>query len=246
MTDKLDYGIYYRTFNSDSDEYAKHMTANLATQIAPWLPDDKTSPALDIGCGMGFLIMALKSHGYKDVIGVDIDESQINACKSRELNAHLINDLEAYLAQHKGKFGLITMMDVLEHIPHNNQINVLKLIYTALTPNGKLILQVPNASSIVASRWQYNDFTHHLTYTEHSIRFALLNAGFNSVFVPHDTNLEPRPSLRPSKIFSAANRKQFKRWAIRRIWREVLSIEVGENQISKIPLGVNLNAIAEK
>ena len=48
----------------------------------------------------------------------------------------------------------------------SRQIETLRRIHTALAPGGRLIVQVPNASSIIAPRWQYQDFTHHCSFTE--------------------------------------------------------------------------------
>ena len=64
--------------------------------------------------------------------------------------------------------------------------------------------------------------------------------------VPNDDNLEPRPSLRPNRLLTKTNRIQFKRWMIRRLWRPVMLVEMGERRGSRIPLGLNLIAIADK
>ena len=246
MAAEFDYGVYYREVNEDTDEYAAHMAAHVFESFDAWFPSNTDIDALDIGCGMGFAMLALKSRGYRAVVGVDTDRSQIDACKRRNLDVELIDDLADYLGKNKGRFGLITMLDVLEHIPPAQQIFVLKRIRAALLPGGRLILRVPNASSIIAPRWQYQDFTHYCSFTELSIKFALVNAEFPSVIVPFDDNLEPRPSLRPNRLFTKGNRIQFKRWIVRRLWRQVMMVEMGERRAASIPLGVNLVAIADK
>ena len=38
------------------------------------LPDDKSTPILDIGCGHGRVLAFLSGRGYTDVRGVDRDE----------------------------------------------------------------------------------------------------------------------------------------------------------------------------
>ena len=246
MAAEFDYGVHYREFNEDTDEYAREMANEVLRTLGIWLPQRTDIDVIDIGCGMGFAMLALRDRGYCKVIGIDIDHSQIEVCRRRNLEVELIDDLGDYLSRHPGRFGLITMLDVLEHIPTAQQIAILKQANAALAPGGRLILKVPNASSIIASRWQYIDFTHHTSYTEHSIRFAVKCAGFDNVEVPFDDNLEPRPSLHPGRIFSKGNRMQFKRWIIRRLWRQVMMVEMGEQQAVRIPLGVNLLAIADK
>ena len=246
MATEFDYGVHYREFNEDTDEYAREMANEVLRTLGNRLPKRTDIDAIDIGCGMGFAMLALTDRGYRKVVGVDIDRSQIEACKRRNLDVELIADLGEYLSRYPGRFGLVTMLDVLEHIPTVQQIQILKQVNVALAPGGRLILKVPNASSIIAPRWQYIDFTHYTSYTEHSIRFAVKCAGFHSVEVPFDDNLEPRPSLRPNRILSKGNRIQFKRWIIRRLWRQVMLVEMGERQGNRIPLGVNLLAIADK
>jgi len=246
MVEEFDYGIHYREFNEDTDEYAREMADDLRRSLGKWFPERKDIDVIDIGCGMGFAMLGLKEHGFRTVVGVDVDRSQISACQRRQLDVELISDLGDYLAGHPRRFGLVTMLDVLEHIPPGQQIATLRRVWDALAPGGRLIVRAPNANSIIAPRWQYIDFTHYTSYTEHSIRFAIRSAGFTDVHVPYDDNLEPRPSLRPGKLFTKGNRTQFKRWIIRRLWRQVMMVEMGEKQAMRIPLGVNLLAIADK
>lgn len=246
MAIELDYGLHYREVNEDTETYAQGMAADVEHTLGRWMPERRDIDVLDIGCGMGFAMLALKARGYRSVRGIDIDRSQIEACRRRQLDVELITEIGLYLADHPQRFGLVTMLDVLEHIPPAQQIQTLRQILDALAPGGTLIIRVPNANSIIAPRWQYQDFTHHCSFTELSIRFAALNAGFREVEVPCEDNIEPRPSLRPSKLFTRSNRKQFKRWIIRRLWRQVMLVELDERQVSRMPFGVNLLAIARK
>lgn len=246
MPAEYNYGVYYREVNEETAEYAAHMTEVISRTFNKWLPADANMDVLDIGCGMGFAMSTLKLKGYRTVVGVDTDRSQVEACKKRNLDAELIDDLSNYLDENTNRFGLVMMIDVLEHIPTSQQIAILKKVRASLLPGGRLIIRVPNASSIISPRWQYQDFTHHCSFTELSIKFVLVNSGFLTVEVPVDDNLEPRPSFRPSVIFTKVNRIQFKRWIIRRLWRQVLIVEVGERRADSIPLGLNLIAIADK
>lgn len=246
MADDLNYGLHYREWHDESDEHMEQMCTILAEQLGPYLPPERNRPVLEIGCGMGFAMMTYQRLGFTTVKGVDIDTSQIEACKRRSLDVEQIDDLEAYLAGHVGEFGLVTMLDVLEHIPVASQINVLRAIQKAMAPGGRIIIQVPNASSIIAARWQYQDFTHVCSFTERSIRFALQSAGFPEVTVPALGNNLPRPSFRPARLLDKRSRPYLKLWLLRSVWRWVLEIESEEQDVSKLPLTVNLFAIADK
>ena len=246
MQPEYDYGLHFREFHESTKEYAEKEGDWTLQYLAPYLPVGRGIDTLDIGCGMGFAMLAFKKFGYRTVLGVDIDSSQIDACRALGLEVEKISDLSAYLKGYPGRFGLITLFDVLEHIPPQDQIETLRCIHGALAPNGRLIVKVPNASSIVAARWQFIDFTHYTSYTEYSVRYAIRSAGFPIVDVPATENPEPRPSLHPATLFTAGTWKQTKRWLVRRVWRFVLSVEFGDEYASKIPLGLNLLAIADK
>lgn len=246
MQGEYDYGVHFREFHQTGLEYAeKQADWNLQT-LMPYLPVARGIDVLDIGCGMGFALLAFKKFGYKTVLGVDIDQSQIDACREIGLDAEKISDLATYLKLNPKRFGLISLFDVLEHIRPDKQIETLRDIHEALAPGGRLLVKVPNASSIVAARWQFIDFTHFTSYTEYSIRYAIRTAGFARVDVPATENLEPRPSLRLTTLFTAGTWVQLKRWIVRRTWRMVMSVEFGDDYVSKIPLGLNLMAIADK
>lgn len=47
-------------------------SATTNSRIRGWLPTDRTSPVLDLGCGPGYLLKMLEDQGYTDVTGVDL------------------------------------------------------------------------------------------------------------------------------------------------------------------------------
>jgi cyclopropane fatty-acyl-phospholipid synthase-like methyltransferase len=246
VPDALDYSHYYREWHDESDAHFERMSASSLELLAPYLPVARGQSVLEIGCGMGFAIGAMGLAGFKSIRGVDIDTSQVAACKRRGLDVEQISDLESFLSTQEGQFDLIVMLDVLEHIAVSSQINVLRAIHAALRPGGRLIMQVPNATSLLAMRWMYQDFTHASTFTERSIRFALNNANFSKVDVPALENRTPRPSFRPWALLARKNRWYLKRWVVRSAWRMVLEAELPGDDLSAIPLSLNLMAIADK
>jgi predicted SAM-dependent methyltransferase len=71
---------------------------------------------------------------------------------------------------------------VLEHLETNDQcFDAMAAIERALRPGGFLICRVPNAAHILGTYSRYIDITHHRLFTSHSLRQALLAAGFTSV-----------------------------------------------------------------
>jgi SAM-dependent methyltransferase len=244
---ELDYTIYYRNWHDDSPEHARKMANWTAGLIRPYLPPAHELPAIDIGCGMGFALLALKQLGFTDVRGIDLDAGQIAVAKSHGLDAEKVCDSAEYLRLHPNTFSTVLLMDVLEHVPVGEQVPLLRTIHEAMQPGGRLLVQTPNANSILAARWRYNDFTHSSSFTEHSIRFVLLNSGFTSVEVPVNSPAR-RPSLR---LWRAEARRNFgrdlRRFMIDRVWRAVLRSELGDfDEVERIPTTLNLLAVATK
>lgn len=74
--------------------------------------------------------------------------------------------MKDYLEQ----FDIITVLDVLEHIPQNDGVEFLKGCKSALKEDGVLIIQVANIQSAESFLHRYNDLTHVFGYSLRSIR----------------------------------------------------------------------------
>src|SRR5438309_2975563 len=143
-------------------------------------PEDKNTPVLDIGIGRGEMLMCMREWGY-NYNGIDISRSTIKFCQALGLTCELVPDTIQALTAQPNKFGLITLLDVLEHIKKEQIIPTLTALRGALRPSGSLIVQVPNAQSRDAHLHRYNDFTHEIAFGELSLRQALLSAGFKRI-----------------------------------------------------------------
>ena len=70
--------------------------------------------ALDVGCGKGYGLLALRLLGY-EAYGFDINPDNIVYAKSLGFEDVLVYNLEDGIPFH-GNFDLITCFDVLEHV----------------------------------------------------------------------------------------------------------------------------------
>lgn len=236
---EIDYTRHYRNWHSDTPQHEKKMTSFYEGNILHYYPKDKSSAILDIGCGMGFLLLALSKNGYLTVKGIDIDEGQVKSCQSKGLDVSMVKDSIAYLKENANSFDFISAFDVLEHIPPAEQISFIAAIKIALKPNGQFICSVPNANSILGNRNRYIDYTHHVTFTEISLDFVLYNGGFEQIKVlPMDfVNF----SLNPAKFI------HWSLFKLSRFFRRINFIaELGVQQGKNIPLSFNLIGLVRK
>jgi 2-polyprenyl-6-hydroxyphenyl methylase / 3-demethylubiquinone-9 3-methyltransferase len=101
--------------------------------------------ALDVGCGAGLLTEPLARLGAK-VTGVDASAQLIAVAREHAAAMGLEIDYRAGEVQElKGKFDLITCMEVIEHVA--DPAVFLKALAKRLAAGGLLVMSTPNATS---------------------------------------------------------------------------------------------------
>jgi SAM-dependent methyltransferase len=243
--ERPDYGTHYAAVNNNLGDATYISTASwygrMLSEILPSIARDAL--ILDVGCGAGLLVNALQQAGFTNVAGVDPTESLVRVAAARGLPCRVVTEdfVEKASIDLASRHDVIFLLDVLEHIPVNRQLGFLRGLRRLLKPGGRLILSVPNASSTVAARWRYIDWTHTSAFTEHSLRYVLLGAGFGEPrFLPHEFGRRPRlPFLvRPAVLYWWMHR------GFRLLRRLEMVAELGP-QGWTIPLSVNLLATAD-
>jgi 2-polyprenyl-3-methyl-5-hydroxy-6-metoxy-1,4-benzoquinol methylase len=111
------------------------------------------TPVLDLGCGSGAWLARLSRYGFKSLHGVD-NQSFVTfpappvpfSCSHADLD----NDSDLGLGNIK--FGLITAIEVIEHV--HNPGRLLGHVARHLSDNGYFLLTTPNVHSVRARvRW---------------------------------------------------------------------------------------------
>jgi hypothetical protein len=74
-----------------------------------------------------------------------------------------------FLADDQRVYGLIAMLDILEHFTREELYPLLESVTARLGPGGRLIASVPNADSLQAARAIYADITHEIAFTPTSL-----------------------------------------------------------------------------
>lgn len=143
------------------------------------------SNILDIGCGYGSFLFFLKSHGYKNVYGVDLSTEEIKLCKEMFGSYKLYcEDAFEYVRKTKKKFDVIYLSHVIEHIEKDKLLDFLNNIRKILSKNGLLILVAPNSAAYFNSAAnRYGDYTHQIGFTNISLKQILTMTNYSSISI---------------------------------------------------------------
>ena len=115
-----DYTNYHK-FRRNECRY----TAELPQYLLNILPENRNIQILDIGCGNGDILYALKKRGYKNLQGIDLDETAVRWVKRNGIACENVNVLNY---KPNRKFDFIMCNHVLEHLPKQNVIPLLAYI----------------------------------------------------------------------------------------------------------------------
>jgi len=137
---------------------------------------------LDVGCGGGLLLGQLQRHGLR-VAGFDNSVSAASAAWTTNQVRVVCGDL-SQTPLRAGSCSVVTMFHVIEHLP--DAASYINAARELLTPNGRLVVQVPNASSwqflLLGSHWNGIDVPRHLVnYRESDLENLLDRCGFEVV-----------------------------------------------------------------
>lgn len=148
-----------------------------------FLPNDKSQPILDLGCGWGGFLNFLKSKGYVNLFGIDSSPQQVEIAHKLDLTNVEVGDLFSALEQKENYYACISAFNVLEHLNKEEVLPFCEKALQSLLPGGCLLLEIPNGNSIFGSRTRYWDFTHELSFTPTSIYQIFEVIGFNKIMI---------------------------------------------------------------
>ena len=141
---------------------------------------------VDVGCGGGLFLKMLGEQGYH---GIGLDNSTAAASLAWKSNGvpAVCGDLPQSPVG-PGTCTAVTMFHVLEHL--SDPIAYLESVRELLLPNGRAIVQVPNASSwqflVFGEHWNGLDVPRHLiNYREKDLEKLLDHCGFEVVRRKH-------------------------------------------------------------
>lgn len=157
---------------------------------------NSTVSVLDIGCGIGHYMKALKTLGIKDVTGLEIDKTCVGVCRKDGLSIIQGDILRPSRKLLNKKYDVVIAFDVIEHVPVEKTKlfihNALKLV----KKGGKLLIRTPSMNNPFSASIRYIDMTHTNGFTEESLCQLMDEAHVEEytirhldIFVIHDTNI---------------------------------------------------------
>jgi SAM-dependent methyltransferase len=124
---------------------------------------------LEAGCGLGYLVYALRQAGY-DAEGIDISEAAIKQAQSEYGDFYRAESVESHASSSSKKYDCIVMVEVIEHL--EEPIAFLRSSLCLLNPGGAIIVTTPNRSYVdYAEPWSTDLPPVHLWwFSEDSLR----------------------------------------------------------------------------
>ncbi len=177
----------------------------------------QSPPALDLGCGRGEFLEICRERGV-EARGFDTNERSVADLRQRGFEVTLSGIPECFQGMPDGSAGSILAAHVVEHLPVDALFALFRESARVLKKGGVLMIETPNAESIIVSGSEFWRDPTHLA-PRHPAALVLLGRehGFDVEEVravhplPEGTALESRPDDPPAlrRVVEAINARIF-------------------------------------
>jgi len=150
----------YTDYSADQELYLKTYRRRLSVIRRHF---DRPGRVLDIGCAAGFFLRVMQEEGW-DVTGLEPSDAIRGEAEqsigAENVHAGLLGDADL----EPGSFDLVTMWDVIEHIP--DTVAALHEVRKLLAPSGKFLVETQNVDSraarLLGKKWQHYKHAEHI------------------------------------------------------------------------------------
>ena len=148
--------------------------ASLLSVATPFVPCGRGGRLLDVGCGLGFSLLAARDRGF-DATGIDpLAPADPAARPGRRI---VRATLDAFAPAER--FDVVSMVDVIEHV--RDPVQTMRRAAALLVPGGVLLLATNDSSSagarMLGPRWTHYHRAHLWFFTPATLRAAAERAG---------------------------------------------------------------------
>lgn len=135
--------------------------AHVRDDVAPYVAlSAEHQPVLDVGCGRGEFLAACRESGVT-ASGVDTNERSVSDLRARGFDVALAAIPECFASIADGSLGAVLAMHVVEHLPVDALFALFRESARVLRDGGLLMIETPNAESMVMSAGDFwRDPTH--------------------------------------------------------------------------------------
>ncbi len=134
---------------------------------------------LDLGCGRGEFLDALKERGITSR-GVDLDETMVARCREKGHEVELADATTALQALDENSLSGAFAAQVVEHLSHRELTDLLDLLHRKLAPGGVAVMETVNPHNPTALKAFWTDITHHHPLFPEVLLALCRLAGFDS------------------------------------------------------------------
>lgn len=170
----------YTDYRSDRPLYLKTYRRRLRVVRRHF---DRPGRVLDVGCAAGYFLRVMKDEGWH-VTGLEPSDA-IRSMAAELIGAENVRaGLLGQEALEPGSFDLVTMWDVIEHIP--DTVAAVREVGKLLAPGGKLLIETQNidsrAAKVLGKRWQHFKHAEHIYhFNAKTLGNVLDRAGFRTL-----------------------------------------------------------------
>jgi 2-polyprenyl-3-methyl-5-hydroxy-6-metoxy-1,4-benzoquinol methylase len=148
-------------------------------RILPFFAKART--VLDVGCGRGVFMEMLRDAGITPV-GVDLSPDSVRLCQELGFDRVYHEDALGFLKRHEAAFDGVVCSHIIEHMPYEDAIELVRSAYAALMPGGRMAIVTPNARDLrIIGEIFWLDPTHVRPYPLPLLDAMLRSAGFHIV-----------------------------------------------------------------
>lgn len=119
-------------------------------RVLDYLPDNEGGALLDVGCFAGSFLSMVPRHRFERQVGIDILPAQIEYASHHygtPFRSFRVSRSITDFGELGEPFDAITLIEVIEHLRHDEIVGLFEQFGRHLRPGGRLVLTTPNYMS---------------------------------------------------------------------------------------------------